>query len=515
MILKAYSDLGTRKKNGERFGLFLVFLFLISAVQRFWVHPSGAHTFRQSDTIGYCISFAEDLHQRGLAALDFLFYPKLLQRGLLDGVNAREFPLLDFLGGFFFLGRPFIGLFITSALLLAFNFWVAYRYLPRLLRFFKVTVSSSMALVLWFCTVGVAGQSDVIMPEGLGFPMIVLGLVELLEAEGAISKLALGMALASIGIAIKPTLVVMLGVLPFLFFSDSDTRKNAKKLIFVTALALVFPGWWYTVHAREIIGHFQGPQVAPLGHLEALTKLREVGASGLGRLLFKEAYEDLFPMFVGWIFLILGAIYGEWLLLLFFALGVAFVTSLDGVHTFTHGYYFIGVCIFTLPLMARVLSASKAHRIVHGALITVLFWGVIYNIRVNVWVWARDSQYWQVNLWKQGEIARGLIPDQYHVITDESDYPQRLLFVGRSGSMKSLVGRHGMIIGTTPAPGETVLTVFDTCTRAEYRDLPLAIVTVDEPSAELLAKCGGRKLERRVAESSFAKWYITLADRPF
>src|SRR4051794_37619729 len=75
----------------ERLAFLLTGAFVVSSIQRFWVHPSGGHTHRQSVTIEMSMAFAEEVRTRGFAALDFLLYPKVLEHGFLDGINASEF----------------------------------------------------------------------------------------------------------------------------------------------------------------------------------------------------------------------------------------------------------------------------------------------------------------------------------------------------------------------------------------------------------------------------------------
>ena len=142
----------TTNKWIERLAVGLAGVFAVSSIQRFWVHPSGGHTHRQSDTIGMSIAFAEQVHERGLAALDFLFYPRVLQSGLLDGINASEFPLLNVAGGvsFLFSSNPWVGVFLTSLMVLILNLYTAYIYLPKFLRAWNVELNGTIGLLLWF-----------------------------------------------------------------------------------------------------------------------------------------------------------------------------------------------------------------------------------------------------------------------------------------------------------------------------------------------------------------------------
>jgi hypothetical protein len=528
--------------------IVLMGAFIISSIQRFWVHPSGGHTFRQADTIGMCIAFAEDLKTRGLAGLDFILYPRLLEKGLRDGINATEFPLLDVLGGFFFLGgNPWVGVFFTSLFVLLLNIWVAYTYLPRfLLAAWQVRISGLLGLVFWFCNASIAQQSNIIMPEGIAFPLMIMGMAYLAECandEKALSirtkkspgvsfapfsdltipyaQLTFGVILCSLGIAVKPTMAIALGsiLVSLLFFQRRTPTSMA--VFFIALLSLVFPGWWFTTHARYILSVAQGPQIVPLAQLDALGKLRETGWANGFHLLTREMTEDQFPMYLGWIFILLGIKFREWLLTLFYFVALVGVICLDGPHTGPHGYYYMGAAAFALPLMARVLSRSlpspknaqerpssseKSHPSKTSQtqpkkklawqeptpfiLILVLFWGLLYTTRTNIWTWARDSHLWQLDFWAMGTEARKIIPPTDHLITDDGGYPQKLLFVGRSGTK----------MNTYP---------YEICNRDEFRHLSLSFVVDTAPPPLNDRICRGRRRQTSVIQNSYARWYVT------
>jgi hypothetical protein len=88
-----------------------------------------------------------------------------------------------------------------------------------------------------------------------------------------------------------------------------------------------------------------------------------------------------------------------------------------------------------------------------------------------------------------GVTAREMIPRDYHLITDDGAYPQKLLFIGRSG---------------TAASGNA----YQLCNQGAYTGMPLALVTNDPPANA--ATCGGRPAELKTVETSYAKWYVTL-----
>jgi hypothetical protein len=436
------------------------------------------------------IELAEQIRERGLAALDFLIYPRVLERGLLDGINASEFPVLNVLGLPGFLISPWVGVFFTASLLLLLNLYAAYACLPKLLRAWGVEVDGFVCLLLWFAGGTLASQANTIMPEGLAFPLVVAGIVQLLEAGNNLRRFSLAILLCTLGIAAKPTVVITLGAaaaLPLLV----DRHRPQWKWVFAGCfLSVLFPGWWYGVHAKHILSFAQGPQVFALADFNPILKLKQVGWDGLYSMLRREPYQGQLPMFVGWFFIAAGLVLGEWIPVVLYLLSLVAATSLDGPHIYVHGYYFIGTCVFSIILMARVLGAVQSRRFLATLTIVLIAWGVLFNVRGNVWIWARDSQYWKVNLWAMGAEARKVVGSEYHLIADDGPYPLKLLFIGRSG---------------TDAGAQ----VYQACNRPQYVGRPLALIS-DSPPPAGAALCGGRSQETKIAETSFGEWYVTL-----
>lgn len=481
-----------RDNRLNRIAFLLISLFFLTAIQRFWVHPSGGHTHRQADTIGMSMAFAEQVRERGVSAFDFLFYPRILQHGLLDGINAAEFPLLNVIGGFGFLlsSDPWVGVFISALMILMLNFFVAFFSLPKVLRAWQVDTEGAICLLFWFAGSTVAAQSAVIMPEGVAFPLVIAGMAELLDSRSRIIHFVFGVFLCTLGIAVKPTAVIAMGALLALPVFVEVQRKFWRRFSLGFILSLVFPAWWYTVHAKSILNFAQGPQIFALAHFNPLERLRELGFSDVFWLMRREAYQGQFPMFVGWLFLVLAGLMREWVPIVLYLVSLLFAMALDGEHIKAHYYYFIGSSIFSVLVMARVYGLVKSQPVIKAFLLIVLSWGVIYNIRGNIWVWARDSMYWKVNLWDMGSEARKIIDRQYHLVTDDGAYPLKLLFIGRSGS----------------AFGGNV---YQACSQDEYRHRPLALVS-EAPPPRGLVFCDGRATEFNVIDLKFAKWFVTL-----
>ncbi len=478
------------KSLSAKLAAILMVAFILTSLQRFSVHPSGGHTHRQADTLGMAMVFAEDLKQRGFQAFDFIFLPKILQKGLLDGINASEFPLMNILCGPFFLLGSWIGVFCSSLFVLLVNLGVAYLFVPRIVRFWGVRLDGLISLVIWFSIPVIASQSNIFMPEGFAFPLMVVGICFILEGLENYKKYICGILLCNLAIAVKPTVVISF-ILLAAFWLMEQNRKYIYRLILAIGLGVLFPFYWYEFHSKWILSFAQGPQIFALAGFNPFEKLQEVGLSEIVKLIFREIYQGQFPMFLGiiWIFCAMWA--REWTMLLCYIVSLVAAISLDGPHIKIHGYYFIGTGIVTILLIAKVLSKFESKVWISRLLVLSLFWGLMYDLRGNIWIWARDSQYWKVNFWEMGSIARSKIPETYRLITDDSQYPQKMLFIGRSGYMAS---------------GD----VFMPCTDSHYRNEPLAIV-VDGDNSDYLYSCQNRDVTVEVLKTSFATWSLIKA----
>ena len=462
---------------------------LLSSLPRVLVHPSGPHTFRQSDTIGMGMAFADDLETRGWRALDYLAYPKILEKGLKDGINAMEFPLLNFLSGFVFLsGFPQASIVLISLLILTLNFWTAYRFLPRYLAQWGVQATPLECTLLWFCSSTLALQSNVIMPEGLSYPLTFMGLTLLLDARPRRAWAAL---LIGLGIAVKPTSIIALTALPFLLWKQHRLKKSWPLLLWA-ALPILFAAWWFTAHAHSIVSWASGPQIVPLVRFDPWGQLVGTGWRGILLILQHELREGPFPIFFGMFFLGAAVVLGEFWLVAGYLASVLAVVALAGFHILFHPYYIIGATAFTLPLLARVIMGLRGRtllrRLAHTVACVAIAWGLLYAIRWNIWTWARDSQLGRVSGWEQGRLAREAIPKRYHLIIPDGQFPQTLLYIARTGTI------------TEGDP-------FAVCAQPEYQRLPVAIVMgADAP----VGNCHRAPSRTQLIESSFSRWKIVF-----
>jgi hypothetical protein len=476
------------KPSLYRIALVALALFAATSLQRFWVHPSGEHTWRQSVTIGMSMMFADELRTRGIDGLDFLLYPKIIDHRLLDGINASEFPLLNAITGpLFLIGSPWAGVFLSSVLLLLINIFCAYRSLPKLLRLWDIQISGVTALLLWFSARTIAYQSNVIMPEGLAFPLMIVGLPFLVDKKW--QKNLIGILFCSLGIAVKPVVVIMLGAIPTLWIKKAN-RKHFTHWSLTVLTTLLFPAYWYGVHAKYILSFAQGPQIFQLAHFTPFENLRQISPLKFLKLLGRESLWKQFPMLLGWAWLGIALWFGEWLWVLLYFTALIAIMALDGIHVAVHGYYFIGVSLFSILISARVLKKSEKKPRLKLALILTLVWGVLYNSWINIASMREATELKHTEQWTLGQIARAMIPPSYRLVTDDPDYPEKLVFIGRGGE----------IAGPD---------AINFCNKAEYKRIPFAIVT---EAHNLLPSqsCPGRILRIKSARVHDKKWNFFL-----
>ena len=406
--------------------------FLFSMPLRFYVHPSGGHTHRQSDTLGLSMRLAHEIKDRGFGALDFLWYPKILQGGLSNGINASEFPLLNLLSApFFLLFDAQWGVALASSLVLLIQIGTALWTLPRLLRLFLLGVSPEELLLLWFSPLGLGWQSHLFMPEGLALPLLLLGLLFILGEPVRSKCFFLGVFLSALGMAVKPTVAVCFLII--LLLPKASLKEKAVRSS-LGAFSLLFPLFWYTVHGKTLLSLGDGPQVFMEAELKPIENWLQVGVLGFVTLVRQQIFSGGFPEFTGWIWILSALFFREWKWVTLYLLGIFLLVGLDGGHLFAHSYYFIGVNIFSLILMTRIYEVSQKKYPSLGLLLSLtLIFGVTYHTRTNIWTWARDSDYFRKNPYRLAKKVQFRIPDDYALVTDDTTYPAKLLYLNRIG----------------------------------------------------------------------------------
>lgn len=463
---------------------FLFFaVFAVSVAVRAYYHPSGGHAQRQSDTIGMSISLASDLKTGGvLSWFDFAAYPKVLQRGLMDGVNASEFPLLNLLSCPFFLIGPHSGTWITSFLLFLFSIFAAFVILPRFFRLWAIDLPPWLCAMIYFAGGSLAEQSHLVMPESFAFNLVLIGTTFILESRTKYTWS--GPILCALGIAAKPTVVIVLAVLPLWVLIYRPKRDVIWKLFASGGAALVFPFYWYDVHGPAILhAGTHGPQIFALAKFEPLKRWSEVTLSAVPWLIWRNFNTDHFPFWTGALWIALSLYFREFLFFAAYVVACLFAISLDGTHIWIHPYYFIGCSIFSVLLMGRMMQRLRGQNIRFMAVALIaLFWGLGYNTRINVWITARDH-----NLWRLGEQAR-VVAGNDLLITDDIYYPDKLL---RMGSPGAILGEEAV----------------NACENPRYAHQAISVL-VDRALADRPGPCRGKWSSEMLITEPYAEWVL-------
>ncbi|RZA01177.1 MAG: hypothetical protein EOP11_17605 [Proteobacteria bacterium] len=464
-------------RRWEQICFFLTGLFVISAYLRISVSPSGAQVARQTETIGAGLRFAEEFRARGYPALDYFLHPVALGGGASAASIHDGLPLLGVIGGFFQAGSPdpWIGVFLTSAFLLAFHLYVAYAELPKLLAAWGAQISRPLCLPLWLSSAAIANLTTVITPESLALPLLVLGAARILTGS-KFRDTALGIIWLSLSIASCPALAPGIALVALAPALRESYTKRAPSLLAACALSFVLPIWWHFINAS---GSLYPPAINP---------------AALAKLLTREVQFTQLPYFLGILTLLIGFYLREWCAIFLFLAALLFSAIAAGPMAALQGAPLAGASLLAVITLARILGATSGHRFLRPILLAAIVWGALFSVRTNIWISGRASQHGKLEPWAFARAARPDIPPGFHVITDDAFPTTKLMLLGRSGK----------------AAGADVYT---TCSEASYAALPLALIS-DRPPPLGQVLCGGRPREIRHVIASGMKWYITLLPAP-
>jgi hypothetical protein len=398
--------------------------------------PNGGHAWRQSSTIAMSLAFAVEAQHRGITALDFLIYPRILDRGVTNGIAICEFPLLNVLTGpFFMFLSPQTAAFVSSFLVLLMNIWTAFRFLPRYFRAWGCDLSPQIVLLMWFGFFRLGEQSVIFMPEGLAFPLTLIGIVYLLENNPLKSAWWVGVLVAGLGLSVKPTMVVVLAAGATAPLFQKEQWKHVVGMWGGCILALVFPAWWYGIHAGQLGIMSDAPQYYAPATFHPLARLEEIGWWDGLRLAFEETNAGSFPIYTGLFFVVAALSCWEIGLLGLYILALVLCMALDGRHIIVHRYYFLGLNAISLVIAAKVLSKPGMRSGFQTFFICLLVGGMLFNMRTNLWCWAHGSHEGKTSIWRLGEAAKQLMPENAMLITDDGlGFPYKLMHIGCLGT---------------------------------------------------------------------------------
>lgn len=294
------------------------------------------HRWREIDTYGVAVRYwirwshsTPDLS---------LFLPAVLGSGDAYGIMPMEFPLFSLLAAPFVAAGPVWGYFLAHLAMFTFN---AGLLLYCALLWDRTTLSNVpmklMCLSLAVVTVA-SGYLSKFMPDFLSLVLV------LIAVSGAWNRswLVRSFAFATLGLLIKPTTLIVFGVLLLHPDFRSFIRRQMLWIVPATAVAITYytfgikfletfqdlPGL-YAVKARPVIGSL----------VDFFTEPRKILVLVTTKLMFAPG---LFLVLLVWPFSTRGdrIFFGR----LFMVLGLQMfaIAALAGEHVFVHEYYFIG-----------------------------------------------------------------------------------------------------------------------------------------------------------------------------
>lgn len=353
-------------------------------------HPG---IWRQSDTLGvtlrYWLRFS---HEPRPAYFQEFFFPAVLQSGDRMGIQAMEFPILNFLFAPFFFFGPFWGqVFCISGITLLSVLLVrlcVQKWSAVLGEHFKC------ASFLWLILIASFSQGwwGKFIPDLISVLLVLWGLGLLIEraAEASLKRTALqfwlGFGCILIGVFMKPTSIVVLFLIGF--FKREVWFK--KQLLAPLAGVILSTGLYYGVVNAYLKQFHDGL------HLFAVDARNPVISLGFFLKEWLQIVHLLnFRVFfkLGFLPVLLGIFWVSQFSLGFFRvqavqklliiLGLQFLAigALGGTHVFIHDYYFIGLAPTAILIFGLFWQKLELHR---SFLSRIFAFGLILGIVIPV-----------------------------------------------------------------------------------------------------------------------------------
>ncbi len=322
----------------------LIVLKAIAGLVASFGYFSHPHIIRQVDTMGSSLNY----FLRWQRGSDFTWLPGTLGGGATDGITTMEFPLLNILfAPVFSLGHEY-GFVLCNILIILLSFFIAftcYKYSKSISNEFKI--ASLLILITGVSSI----YATRFMPDFISFSLVQLACLLNYNKNNKI----IGAVLLSLGLLMKPTSAIALGLLLLRPF------KLLKKDISWILIGLIVAVFYYTFgllyieQFSEIRGYYKVQAKSPL---EGLVEFF-MGIGKLPRLFSK----ILFPGLIFYIALPLLVINYKDLklvrLLLILFLQIIAIAMIDGSHSYSHDYYFVGTSFITALILFRLYDKTN------------------------------------------------------------------------------------------------------------------------------------------------------------
>lgn len=333
------------------------FIILVSALAPF----SGAHTFRQNDTMGVTIRYwLRWFHEE---TLHHPFLPAILNAGDAYGITTMEFPFVNLLTvPGMILGTDY-GRFAAKFIYFASNLLLCYFHHKVWAdkKINGVLVGPTTWLLLIFSTFHI--YIDKYIPDPMAFLFMSLAVGVSWEKINVKKSLPL----AVLGILIKPPVVFAFGLF---FLRDFKTQRN--NFLFWALPAVVLAGLYYSFGVNYLSSLSDINQFFAIKPRNPITSLYQFFSDPVE--IFKLIFKTYFTKFL----LILLMIdiflrrktylhFNLWLILLVQTLAAA---ALIGTPGFFHEYYYISTSFICCFLLKDFLEQSSK-KLVHLAVLVL------------------------------------------------------------------------------------------------------------------------------------------------
>lgn len=331
--------------NLEKLVYALLTVRVAFGIYRAFLPPNNPHAHRQTDTLAVSLRYFSRWFIEDDAKMPLL--PAVLNAGDTSGIMRMEFPFVNLLGAPGFFAGPHTGQAMACLIIFAFHALL----LLANIRIWRDTKICGIPMRLALLLLPIFSLTDQYFTRYMPDITALLLVLSAIGLSWEKPRFCFSVALASLGLLIKPPAVAMFGLL---LAQGNLWRVIRQNLLWVGA-ALVAPVLYYTVGLRWIGQYQEMEELFKVGLHPPWVNLTSFFSfpKRLVELLLNRAMPSGILAIVA--FAILWAKkaerttkgYGILWLILFAQL--LLVAALDGDHAYTHEYYFLAMApVFTL-----------------------------------------------------------------------------------------------------------------------------------------------------------------------
>ncbi len=345
----------TKKLNIEKFLIGLSGFRVVASLLCVFTYFSGPHYIRQIDTLGvsfrYFLRFSDSME-----SFKTIFLPAVLTAGDSIGITPMEFPILNLFFAPFFFGGHFFGITSIRFFVIILNLLLIYLNYREWEGEELNGVKLSKAFL--FIPILSIGQTyiDKFMPDLTAFLLLSLAMGYQLGKKK--KNRLLSFVCASLGLLIKPPVVIALGPMLFLL----KPRDLIKEISLWIIPSLVVCLLYYTLGTGYLKELSDLPPYFAVHFRDPFSSL--IGVFSKPKLLFSFFVKDVFNSYIlililGWDIYVkafkkqIGIPNKYWAVL---ALQLLCVFALADSHLYLHNYYAIGSSFLAILIILTFLK---------------------------------------------------------------------------------------------------------------------------------------------------------------